>query len=119
MSIARARELRQNMTAWEIRLWGRLRKDQLGLRFRRQHPVGNYIADFACIPAKLIIEADGDHHYWYGQDKRRDAWLSAQGWRVMRYENRQIQWELDDVCRGIYGVAHERLAMLTAPPAKE
>jgi very-short-patch-repair endonuclease len=118
MSIARARELRQTMTAWEIRLWGRLRKDQLGVRFRRQHPIENYITDFACIPAKLIAEADGDHHRWYGQDQHRDAWLAAQGWRVMRYENRQIQWELDDVCRGIYQITHERLAALPAPPAK-
>ncbi len=93
----------------------------MGVRFRRQHPIGNYIADFACIPAKLIIEADGDHHYWYGQDQRRDARLVTLGWRVMRYENRQIQWELDDVCRGIFSIVHQRieeLPQLPAPPAQ-
>jgi very-short-patch-repair endonuclease len=109
MANQRARDMRKDMTPWKVRLWGRLRKDQLGARFRRQHPIGNYIADFACVPAKLIIEADGEHHNWFGNDQRRDAWLVSQGWRVMRYTNHEIQWDLNEVCRGIYGVAHERL----------
>jgi very-short-patch-repair endonuclease len=117
MANQRARDMRKTMTPWEVRLWGRLRKDHLGARFRRQHPVGRYIADFACVPAKLIVEADGEHHFWYGNDQRRDAWLVSQGWRVMRYTNHEIQWNLNEVCRGIYGVLHERLAIpSTAAP---
>jgi very-short-patch-repair endonuclease len=57
-----ARRLRREMTESERKLWSRLRIEQLGAKFRRQHPVGNYIADFACLAPKLIVELDGSQH---------------------------------------------------------
>jgi very-short-patch-repair endonuclease len=57
------KSLRQNMTEAEVMLWSRLRlKEKHGAHFRRQHPIGTYIADFACLPAKLIVEVDGATH---------------------------------------------------------
>ncbi|HZF08440.1 MAG TPA: DUF559 domain-containing protein [Thermoanaerobaculia bacterium] len=58
----RARELRSTLTEAEHRLWKELRKRSLGAKFRRQVPIGNYGADFACLPKRLIVEVDGGHH---------------------------------------------------------
>ena len=87
--VIRAREQRQLMSDSESRLWAHLRNRRFaGYKFRRQLPIGPYIADFACKTARLIIETDGDQH---GSDEqqRRDAerteWLKGQGWRVLRF----------------------------------
>jgi very-short-patch-repair endonuclease len=68
-----------------------LRKDQLmGLHFRKQHPVGPYIADFACAKARLIVEVDGETHWTVEQrrrDARRTAFLEQDGWTVLRVWN--------------------------------
>src|SRR6266852_562955 len=76
-----ARRLRRDSTDAERRLWAVLRDRRLaGYRFRRQHPVGDYIVDFACTKHGLIIEAD----------ERRTAFLRAEGWRVLRFWNNDI-----------------------------
>ena len=81
-----ARTLRTAMTDAERRLWSRLRGEQLGVKFRRQHPVGPYVLDFACLNPKLAIEVDGSQHLEQASyDARRDAWLAAQGFRVLRF----------------------------------
>jgi very-short-patch-repair endonuclease len=75
-----ARELRLVPTDAEIRLWSRLRRKQLeGFRFRRQHPLGPYVVDFFCAPAKLIVEVDGGQHADEGE--ARTNWLEARGYR--------------------------------------
>src|SRR5437868_14241040 len=83
-----AKHLRRRMTNAEIILWSRLRHDAvLGRRFRRQHPVGPYVADFACVPAGLIVEVDGGTHSTDAEikhDARREKYLRARGWRVFR-----------------------------------
>lgn len=88
----RARELRWNMTDAERKLWAALRRRQiLGYRFRRQQPIGPYIADFFCPEAKLIIEVDGSQHGEELQaldDKRRTEWLEKNGYRVLRF----LEW---------------------------
>jgi len=85
-----ARRLRQDAPAPERVLWRLLRDRQLeGLKFRRQLPVGRYVADFACLRHRLIIELDGPHHD-EGRDAVRDAWLAAQGFRVLRFKNEQL-----------------------------
>jgi len=61
-----------------------------GWKFRRQYPIGRYITDFACPAARLIIEADGGQHSEIDYDARRDAWLTTQGWRVIRFWNTDI-----------------------------
>ncbi|QGW80759.1 DUF559 domain-containing protein [Variovorax paradoxus] len=81
-----ARALRREMTDSERKLWSGLRSEQLGVKFRRQHPLGNYIADFACLEPKLIVELDGSQHQIQeGYDGRRDAFLRAQGFEVLRF----------------------------------
>jgi len=91
---ARARELRWNMTEAERKLWAALRRRQiLGARFRRQQPIGPFIADFFCAEAKLIVEVDGSQH---GEelhalaDQERSKWLADNGHRVLRFWNGDV-----------------------------
>jgi very-short-patch-repair endonuclease len=84
----RATELRQNTTDAERRLWGALRGRRLqGYKFRRQHPIGRFIVDFACTRHRLVIEADGGQHDESKSDARR---TESQGWRVIRFWNNDI-----------------------------
>jgi very-short-patch-repair endonuclease len=81
----RAKALRREMTQPERSLWSLLRREQLGLRFRRQHPIGPFILDFYCSSAKLCVEVDGPAHAGQAEhDLRRDRWLGEQGIRVLR-----------------------------------
>ena len=91
------------MTDAERLLWSKLRKRQvLGSRFRRQHPVGGYIVDFVCIEAKLIIEVDGGQHAeQQGYDDARTDWLSNQGYRVIRFWNHEILTNFEAVMETI------------------
>jgi very-short-patch-repair endonuclease len=89
-----ARALRAEETLAEGILWQFLRNRQLlGLKFRRQHQFGDYIADFYCREANLVIECDGSVHdsnqQWH-HDQNRDAYLVAQGLRVLRFTNEQV-----------------------------
>jgi very-short-patch-repair endonuclease len=86
----RVRRLRLTATDVERLLWRSLRRYQLGRRFRRQFPIPPYVVDFACIEARLIIEADGGQHAVPGEHDRRDATLSSKGWRVLRFWNNDI-----------------------------
>ncbi len=91
MANLRARELRAHQTDAERRLWSALRNRRLAAyKFRRQHKLGNYFADFACIEHRLIVEADGGQHAENGYDERRSAWFESQGWRVIRFWNNDI-----------------------------
>lgn len=83
-----ARYLRQNMTNAEASLWHHLRNRALmGCKFRRQHPVGPYIVDFACIERKLVVELDGGQHVDAPADAARTRWIEANGHRVLRFWN--------------------------------
>jgi very-short-patch-repair endonuclease len=87
----RARELRVNSTDAERRLWSLLRERRLnGHKFRRQVPIGSYIADFACFESMLIVEADRGQHADNPYDQRRTNWLQSQGWCVVRFWNSEI-----------------------------
>lgn len=92
------------MTDAEMYLWQHLRARQiLGFKFRRQHPVGKYILDFACIEAKLAIEADGGQHIaLQPQDIERTSWLSSQGWTVLRFWNNEVLHNANGVLEEIY-----------------
>ncbi len=85
-----ARKLRKDPTEAEKKLWALIRADQLGVRFRRQYPVGSYVVDFYCFSAKLIIEADGGQHNENSNDMIRTAFLEGQGYRVLRFWNHDV-----------------------------
>jgi very-short-patch-repair endonuclease len=95
-----ARQLRQSSSDAERKLWRYLRNKQTaGLRFRRQQPIGPYIADFYCAAAKLIIELDGRQHGEEEQqlhDDARTRWLTERGYRVIRFWNGQVMRYPDD-----------------------
>jgi very-short-patch-repair endonuclease len=95
----KAKQFRRKMTKAEVILWLHLRKlRERGYNFRRQHPVGPYIADFAIHAGKLIIEVDGETHGTeeeLAHDQRRDAYLQSKGWRVLRVPNIAIYEDID------------------------
>jgi very-short-patch-repair endonuclease len=102
MVSGKARQLRVVMTDAERRLWAALRGRRLqGFKFRRQHPLGPYILDFACIEHRLVIEADGGQHADCEHDRRRTGWLEARGWRVVRFWNNEILANTDGVLDAI------------------
>jgi len=86
----RARELRSSMTDAEHRLWKELRGRALGAKFRRQVPIGSYVADFACLPKRLIVEVDGGQHLANALDMVRDAWLRSHGFRILRFWDHEV-----------------------------
>ena len=93
-----ARHLRTNLTDAERALWRGLRGPHFEhVRFRRQHPLGRYFLDFACIEAKLAIEVDGGQHAGNATDVIRDQWLTSQGWRVLRFWNNDVFANLEGV----------------------
>lgn len=107
--INQSRELRVDSTEVEKRLWWRIRNRQLGVKFRRQHPLNGYILDFACEELKLGIELDGGQHNddtdkaW---DVARTAVLATSGWQILRFWN-------NDVIENIEGVLVEIQQALT------
>jgi very-short-patch-repair endonuclease len=101
--IERARELRNNMTNAEWKVWSRLRNRQMaGYKFRRQFPIGPYFADFACLSARLVIEVDGGEHHGAESDERKTAFLEARGYQVLRVPVQDIDERMDDVMPGIF-----------------
>ena len=108
-----AKKLRREMTSPEIALWLALRRNPLGVRFRKQHGAGAYVLDFYCAPARLAIEVDGEAHERGDRPERdavRDAWIEGQGVRVLRYSAKQVLSNLEGVLRQILSVAAERIS---------
>ncbi|TWG93255.1 very-short-patch-repair endonuclease [Luteimonas sp. J16] len=98
----RARALRAAMTDAERALWRCLRLRQLaGHRFRRQVPIGPFVADFACLQAGLVVEVDGGQHAGARGDRARDAFFRAQGFRVLRFWNHDVPGNAEGVCEVI------------------
>ena len=97
-----AKTLRTVLTDAEQKLWQRLRSRQLaGCKFRRQVPIGPYIADFACLEAHLIVEVDGGPHFESNRDELRDIWFATQGFSLLRFWNTQALVETDAVVDAI------------------
>jgi very-short-patch-repair endonuclease len=94
--------MRHEITEAERRLWSHLRDHQLdGWPFRRQHPIPPYIADFACIEARMIVEIDGGQHAESRRDERRDRMLSDDGWQVLRFWNNDVLSNTEGVLTAI------------------
>ena len=99
----RAKTLRKNLTPAERRLWAHLRAHRFfGVHFRAQHPIGGFIVDFCAPRRRLVIEVDGGQHLEQeSEDGRRTRALQAQGYRVLRFWNHQIENELPAVLEAI------------------
>jgi very-short-patch-repair endonuclease len=108
-----AKTLRTTMTDAEQKLWYHLRGHRFqGYKFKRQKPIGPFIVDFICLQRRLVIEVDGGQHAQRAAvDRRRDAFLAANGYRVLRFWNNQVLQELPAVLERI----REFLASAEAP----
>jgi len=115
-----SRHLRSNMTDAEQHLWQRLRRKQLhGVQFNRQKPILNFIVDFYCAKARLVVELDGSQHLereHKKKDEARDVELAALGLRVLRFDNRQVLLETDAVVEVINEVVSKRLMEIPPNP---
>ncbi len=111
ISRPRAKAMRQALTNAETMLWSRLRRGQIrGLKFRRQHPIGPFIVDFACWEARLVIEVDGATHSSESERKKdanRTAFLDQAGWDVLRVWNNEVYSNLNGVIEAIETRAFE------------
>ena len=95
-----SRQLRKDSTDAERVLWARLRDYRLGVKFRRQEPIGPYIVDFVCFEKKIVIEVDGGQHNDEAiqrNDKERETWLRGEGFRVFRFWNNEVTANVDGV----------------------
>ena len=118
---SRAKQLRQAMTRAETLLWRYLKANRIdGLGFRRQAPIRNYIADFICMTAKIVVELDGESHDFEERrqaDQSRDAFFVSEGFQVLRFANEQIMSNLEGVVETIRQAATDRLRGLPLSPA--
>jgi very-short-patch-repair endonuclease len=100
--VAKARRLRRDRTDAERKLWFALKDRRFNTtEFRRQAPIGNYIADFACFELRLILEVDGGQHADSTSDEQRDRWFAANGFRVLRFWNNEVLSNLSGVLERI------------------
>ncbi len=116
-NIATARALRRNLTDAERKLWFKLRDRRLaGMKFRRQMPVGRYIADFACEQSRLIVEIDGGQHAdRAGRDAERTFEIEAMGYLVLRFWNNDVLQNMDGVLDRIAASAQQRASVTPSP----
>ena len=105
----RSKELRKRMTEEEQKLWKVLRnRNLLGYKFRRQQPMTSYITDFICFEVKLVVELDGQHHQQqYAYDNKRTRFLNGQDFVVLRFWNKEVRTDFDNVKRAIAGKLNE------------
>ena len=115
----RAKQLRQALTRAETLLWRYLKANRIdGLGFRRQVPIRNYIADFICMSAKIIVELDGESHDFEERqkaDQNRDAFFVSEGFQVVRFTNGQVMSNLEGVVETIRQAAASRIC--GSPPS--
>lgn len=100
-------QLRANIPMSEKILWAKIRNQQLGVKFRRQHGIGRYIVDFYCPECALVIELDGDSHYQEGAqeyDAIRDAFMNSMDLQILRFTNVEVINNLESVVMKIYGL---------------
>jgi very-short-patch-repair endonuclease len=121
---SRSRALRRNATDAEKALWRALKRIPVyGSHFRRQVPTGPYVADFACLKARLLIELDGGHYSQNdiaAKDENRTQWLQQEGYRVVRFWNAELienmNGVLDTIYAALYGSLQSEAVALPTPP---
>lgn len=117
-NLPRARGLRRNMTNAERRLWSKLRRNQLGMKFRRQVPFSEYILDFFCAKAMLCVEVDGSQHFTTTgsqADTARNEILESYGVEVIRFSNIEVLQNTDAVAQAIYDKVVKKTGSETPP----
>ncbi len=116
-----SRQLRENMTDAERNLWAKIRMKQLkGYQFYRQKPIGDYIVDFYCPKAKLVIEVDGSQHFsdeMTEDDKIRDEYINSLGLKVLRFTNTDILTHIDGVVESIIKNMEDEIPL--SPPLRK
>jgi very-short-patch-repair endonuclease len=118
-ALAQSRSLRREMTDAERALWRHLRAGRLeGIKFRRQHPLPPYIADFCCIHARLIVEVDGSQHSPRSDASRNQA-LESRGWRIARFWNHDVLLHTDAVVDEIWRLVADPALSPTPLPVGE
>ncbi|THF71091.1 DUF559 domain-containing protein [Deinococcus sp. Arct2-2] len=115
-SVEVSRILRQRMTPEEILLWKHLQRKQMGVSFRRQEPMGRYVADFVCYECCLVIELDGSQHLDSQEDRVRDLDMAENGFETLRFWNSEVRNNLNGVLERIYEVIQTRQHLLAPPP---
>jgi very-short-patch-repair endonuclease len=118
----KAKQLRQSMTPAEALLWAKVRNNQLGVKFRRQTPIGHYIADFYCHELKLIIELDGQQHQQQTEyDRIRTDYFQAQSITLMRFWNEALSSKFEAVMNEIVSKinALKSLTLTLSPRERE
>ena len=116
--VAFARVQRNRPTPGERRLWRALRSQKLGAKFRRQHPIGDFVLDFYCAEARLAIEVDGDvHEYQTEYDRWRDSQLAEQGIEPLRFREERVIDQLPRVLDAIRRAVRARFSGLTPGPS--
>jgi very-short-patch-repair endonuclease len=117
MVASRVKRLRTDMTDAERRLWQALRARNFGLKFRRQVPLGPYIADFVCFELKLIVEVDGGQHAMSPTDAVRDRYFTDRGYRVLRFWNNDVLRNTEGVLLAIMNNPSPGAPQSGAPPS--
>jgi very-short-patch-repair endonuclease len=116
-SMASARRLRRQLSLPEMLLWRLLRLTRRELRFRKQHPIGPYVADFYCPAAKTVIEVDGGTHDGRQEsDAARDAYMTSLGLSIIRVPATDVLADPEAVADGIYGLCEAAAGPSTPPP---
>ncbi|HLY56761.1 MAG TPA: DUF559 domain-containing protein [Stellaceae bacterium] len=105
--------MRRSLTDAEAKLWQRLCHHGLGWHFRRQHPIGPYVADFACSSARIVVELDGGQHAESTRDAARDLFMRSKGWMILRFWNPDVLANIDGVLASIRAECLSR-----APPPR-
>ncbi|WP_082546001.1 endonuclease domain-containing protein [Rhodanobacter sp. Root627] len=120
-NLTNAKSMRSAQTPAEQHLWYHLRANRfMGLKFKRQKPLGPYIVDFICLERGVVIEVDGGQHGDdVAYDQRRDRWLASQGFIVLRFWNHDVLNRTESVLERIRQVVEERAfpALVPSPPA--
>jgi very-short-patch-repair endonuclease len=115
--LVRAKALRKAMTEVEKRLWYHLRAHRLlGMKFKRQKPIGPYIVDFACPALSLVIEVDGGQHSENAAyDRQRDIWLHKYGYTVLRFWNNEVMENMEGVLERIADAVRDQAPSPPSP----
>ena len=110
-----SRKLRAGMTDAEQKLWRELQRRRMGVKFRRQHPIGKYVVDFVCLEARICIEVDGGQHAdRIEYDAARTAFLLSEGFTVLRFWDNDVLTAIGSVKEAIWKALHDP----TPPPSR-